>query len=164
MNARRSSTLVAGLAAGLLAVAACGGTASAPATGGTASPEPAATTTPTATPTAVPTAAPTDAAGTPTAGRTGRIEIADEKVAITLPDDWAEVVLSGDDVEGILGNFPDGTFTDEQLAAMQAAIGTGMKLMAWGRGDVREPSCAVGTGCCAAGSARTPRERSRTER
>ncbi len=132
MTARRASTLAAGLVTGLLVVAACGGTAASPA-GGETSPATGATSAPTAAPTPpqAATVAPTDAAGTPTAGRTGRIEIADEQVAITLPDGWVEVSLSGDDLEGILGNFPDGTFTDEQLAAMQAALGTGMKLMAF---------------------------------
>jgi hypothetical protein len=128
MNLRRSSTFTAGLLAGLFAVAACGGTAGAPASGGASSPEPAATTAPTEPATAAPTET---AATTPTAGRTGRIEIADEQVAITLPDDWVEVVLSGDDIEGLLGNFPEGTFSDEQLAMMKAAVGTGMKLMAF---------------------------------
>jgi hypothetical protein len=132
MNLRRSSTLTACLVAGLLAVAACGGTAGVPASEGVSSPEPAATAAVTAAPADPATTEPTEAPeGTPTVGRTGRIEIADEQVAITLPDDWVEVVLSGDDVEGILDNFPDGTFSDDQLAAMQAAIGTGMKLIAF---------------------------------
>lgn len=131
MTLRRPSILATGaLAAGLL-VAACGGGATtpttAPASEAPAATEAPATTAPTDAPAATPEA--TEAASASTGGRTGRIELPDDKVAITLPEGWVEVVLSGDDIDTILSAFPAGTFSDDQVAMMRTAMQSGISLM-----------------------------------
>jgi hypothetical protein len=132
MDARRSSLLAAGTLAVGLVVAACGGTAATPAASTAATSAPA-TVAPTTAPTDAPSeAAPSVAASSPsTEGRTGRVEVAGEQVAITLPDGWIEVVLTGDDLQSMLDAYPEGTFSEEQQAMMRAALSAGMKLMAF---------------------------------
>ena len=76
-------------------------------------------------------AASAEPSGSSTAGRTGRIELPDDKVAITLPDGWVEVVLTGDDIETILSAFPEGTFDESQTELMRTAMQAGMRLMAF---------------------------------
>jgi hypothetical protein len=132
MRPSHPSVLAVGILVAGLAVAACGGSA-ASVTPATNAPE-AATQAPTITPSSEPTASPaspSQEAATSTTGRTGRVELTDDKVAITLPDGWTEVVLSADDIDTILGNYPAGTFSEDQLAMMKAAVGAGMKLMAF---------------------------------
>lgn len=135
MNARRSSRLAAvALTTGVI-LAACGGASVSPAPS-TAAATPVATEVPSAAPTAAPSPtavaeATEEPTGGPVAGRTGRIEIEGEQVAVTLPDGWVEVVLTGDDVEAALRNFPAGTFSEEQLGMMRAAVDAGMKLWAF---------------------------------
>lgn len=127
MTFRRPSILATGaLAAGLL-LAACGGGTSAPATEAPAATGASATAAPTAAPAATPDASEGASAGT--GGRTGRIELPDDKVAVTLPDGWVEVVLSGDDIDAILAAFPKGTFSDDQVPMMRAAMQSGISLM-----------------------------------
>jgi hypothetical protein len=115
-----------------LASAACGA-----ATGSAAPSAASVTASPTTAPaTEAPTPEATEAAtpepsASSTAGRTGRIELPDDKIAITLPDGWVEVVLTGDDIDTILSAFPEDTFDESQEAMMRTAMQAGMKLMAF---------------------------------
>ena len=114
-----------------LASAACGastGSAAPSAASATAAPTAPATEEPTPEATEAATAEPSASS---TAGRTGRIELPDDKVAITLPDGWVEVVLTGDDIDTILSAFPEDTFDESQEAMMRTAMQAGMKLMAF---------------------------------
>jgi len=131
MSARPSAP-IPGILVVALAVAACGGT---PATQAptTAASVPAAETAATA-PSASPSEAPSaDASEEPASASTGggRIEIDDEQFAITIPDDWNQVVLTEDDIDTIIAGFADGAFTDEQISMMKSAVGQGIKLMAF---------------------------------
>ena len=130
----RRPLLAASMVVVALASAACGA-----ATGSAAPSAASATAAPTTAPaseaaspspeaTAAATAGPT---GSSTAGRTGRIELPDDKLAITLPEGWVEVVLSGDDIETILSAFPEGTFDEGQEELMRTAMQAGMRLMAF---------------------------------
>jgi hypothetical protein len=116
-----------------LASAACGAAtgSAAPSASATAAPSTApATDAPSPSPEAS-EAATAEPTGSSTAGRTGRIELPDDKVAITLPDGWVEVVLTGDDIETILSAFPEGTFDESQTELMRTAMQAGMRLMAF---------------------------------
>ena len=117
-----------------LASAACGaatGSAAPSAASATAAPTTApATEAPSPSPEAT-EAASAEPTGSSTAGRTGRIELPDDKIAITLPDGWVEVVLTGDDIETILSAFPAGTFDESQEELMRTAMQAGMRLMAF---------------------------------
>ncbi|MEO5966456.1 MAG: hypothetical protein ABIR11_13405 [Candidatus Limnocylindrales bacterium] len=124
MPIRRAPALAVGLVTLGLLVAACGGGGATPAP--TTAPAASVETTP------VPSSPPTDApSASSAAGRTGRIEIASEKVALTLPDNWVEVNLTAGDIDTILGAYPAGSFTEAQLALMKSAVQSGMKLMAF---------------------------------
>lgn len=122
------------LAAFAIAVAACGGSTASPAptTTPTAAATPAPTPAPTEAPT--PTAAPTDAptASAPvTGGRTGRIEIADSKFAVTLADGWTEVPLDEDDIEAIVDAIPDDSIAEQLRAQLPFLLQAGVKLWAF---------------------------------
>lgn len=108
-----------------LTLAACGGSAATEAPAATDG----ATTAP-ATEAPATEAPATEAAASDTAGRTGRIEVADQGFALTLPDSWVEITLSGDDVDSILSAFPEGTFSGDMESMMRTAIESGIKL--WG--------------------------------
>jgi hypothetical protein len=122
MPSLRQPALAAALA---LALAACGASAeSAP------PPTAAPVTTPVPAPTAAPTAAPTPAASS-TAGRTGRIEIADSGFAITLPDRWVELPLDQAAITDLLANLPPGLVEDELAAQLPSLVAAGVKLWAF---------------------------------
>lgn len=107
MDRTRRAPIVA-LAALAILVAACGGGPASPSTAAD-TPAPSAATTPA--PTVAPTPAPTEAAseapsastgggaGLPT---TGRIEIPDAGIAVTLPDGWTRIDLTAEDLDAIL--------------------------------------------------------------
>ena len=133
----RRATLVA-LAACSIVVAACGGgpASASPSTGPAAdTPAPSTAASPTAAPTEVPsdaaTDAPSDAPSASTDGSdggptTGRIEVPDSGIAVTLPDGWTRIDLSAQDLEAILeaagGSDPAlAAVLSEQVRALAAA-------------------------------------------
>lgn len=128
----------ASLLAFAVTVAACGGTTSTP------SPTAAPTTAPTAAPTSAPTDAPTPtvaptvaptASAPETGGRTGRIEVADSKFAVTLADGWTEVPLDEDDIDAIVDAIPDDTLADQLRQQLPLLLASGVKLWAFDLSD-----------------------------
>lgn len=134
-----------GLLAALLvsvALVACGGTAtpSSPAASvapsETAPSASVATEAPTASPSEAPTASPSEAAATPgsSMATTGRIEIPDKGVALTLPDGWTRVDLAAGDLEALLeaAGAADPALAEQYSAQIQAMLAAGLALFALG--------------------------------
>jgi hypothetical protein len=105
----------------------------------TATPTPTPTATPTPRPTAEPTDTPTPAAPTPATaaeslvpdGQTGRVVLADQALAITLPKGWRSIGLTADDMNAIFDRLPEGVLPagmQDQIATLVAA---GLKLWAF---------------------------------
>lgn len=133
-----------GLLAALLvsvALVACGGTATpsspaasvAPSETAPSAPE---TEAPTASPSEAPTASPSEAAATPgsSMATTGRIEIPDKGVALTLPDGWTRVDLAAGDLEALLeaAGAADPALAEQYSAQIQAMLAAGLALFALG--------------------------------
>jgi hypothetical protein len=146
------------LAVTLLAVslAACGAaTSSVAPTSPDAAITPAPTPTPTLAPTPTPTLAPTPAPSVdPTPadpaeslvpdGETGRVVLADQALAITLPKGWQSIGLTADDMSAIFAQVPDGFLPagmEDQIASLVTA---GLKLWAFDlRGTDAGANCNV---------------------
>lgn len=125
------------------ALVACGGaTASATLTAG--SPSPVTTPAPSVAPETSPSTSPSaDAGATPGASMatTGRIEVPEHKIALTLPDGWTRVDLSAGDMDAIMeaaGNV-DPALAQQYSAQIQALIASGLAVFAFG------PDPAAGT-------------------
>ena len=133
MTSTLSRRLFGGLASSFLAVslAACGGTA-APATQAPASSAP--TSAPvTSPPSATPAATPFPTAGASLA-TTGRIEFADKKFAVTLPDGWTRIDVSANDLDALLAaaGASNPALADAYSAQIKAMLAAGLVLFAFG--------------------------------
>ena len=123
------------------ALAACGGTttSSAPAASPEAS-QPAPSASPsevaTASPSEAPTASPSEAAATPgsSLATTGRIEIPDKGVAVTLPEGWTRIDLTAGDLDALLeaAGAADPALAQQYSAQIQQMLAAGLALFAFG--------------------------------
>lgn len=133
------------LSIALLAVAltACGGSTPSASTA-VGSPSPVTTPRPSVAPETSPSASPSaGAVATPGASlaTTGRIEVPEHKIALTLPDRWTRVDLSAGDMDAIMeaaGNV-DPALAQQYSAQIQALISSGLAVFAFG------PDPAAGT-------------------
>ncbi len=85
---------------------------------------------PTAEPTPAPTAKPTAKQGVPS-GRTGRIVVDGEDLAVRLPKGWRTLALSESDVEQVVDALPDGVVPATLKDQLPALIAAGLKLWAF---------------------------------
>ncbi len=103
-----------------------------------ATPSPTATPAPAAVPSATAAPAPTgDPAAVPTSapigpnGRTGRIVLDEQAVALTLPKGWLSVALTSEDMGAMLDALPDGTVPATLQDQLPSMVASGLKLWAW---------------------------------
>ena len=128
----RRLALTTGLTGLAIVLAACGGATTGSSPAGSAESAAPATPSTTVAPTPSPTTAPTEEpSASSTAGLTGRIELAEHGIALTLPDGWVAVDMTAEDADEIMDAFPDGTYTEAQQDMVRAAIGSGIKLFAF---------------------------------
>ena len=139
---RVTATFALGLSSVALTIAACGGSA-APASAPAIAPSsvaPSPTVAPSSAPTLAPTLAPTPspsaspAAATPAAalGQTGRIVVADQGFAITLPNGWTRIPLDPAQIAVFARQFPPNSAIAELLTSQAGqAAATGIKLWAF---------------------------------
>ena len=98
----------------------------------TPSPTPTATATPTPTPqpSATPTPAPPAGSLVPD-GQTGRVVLADQALAITLPKGWQTIGLTASDMTAIFDRLPDGTLPAGMQDQVASLVAAGLKLWAF---------------------------------
>jgi hypothetical protein len=99
----------------------------------TARPLPTATPTPEPThePPVDPTPAPTAKPGTVPAGKTGRVQIDGEDVALTLPKGWRTLNLTKEDAQSFVDLIDDDVFPAGLKERLPELIAAGLKLFAW---------------------------------
>jgi hypothetical protein len=100
--------------------------AATPVTDPTPEPTPDPTATPTPEPTAKPTAKPALASG-----RTGRVVVDGEDLALKLPKGWVTLALSERDIEQVVDALPDGAVPAGVKDQLPALIAAGLKLWAF---------------------------------